>query len=100
MIPILSSSAARCGKLERIMNTVTEAVSTSITSALPEIMSPLQLSLYLGLSLHTLQRYRCERIRNPNSKKAGPKFKKVGNKIFYKVHDVQSWLDGSSDGDQ
>ncbi len=82
------------------MSTVTEAIQSSITSALPEIMSPLQLSLYLGLSLHTLQRYRCERIRNPNSKKAGPKFKKVGNKIFYKVHDVQSWLDGSSDEDQ
>ena len=73
---------------------------TTITSALPAIMSPQALSLYLGLSLHTLQRYRCERIRNPNSEKAGPKFKKVGNKIFYKVHDVQSWLDGSSDGDQ
>ena len=75
------------------MSTVTEAVQSSITSSLPEIMTPLQLSLYLGLSLHTLQRYRCERIRNPNSKNVGPKFKKVGNKIFYKVRDVQTWIE-------
>jgi hypothetical protein len=75
------------------MSTVTEAVQSSITSSLPEIMTPLQLSLYLGLSLHTLQRYRCERIRNPNSKNVGPKFKKVGNKIFYKVRDVQAWIE-------
>ena len=75
------------------MSTVTEAFQSSITSSLPEIMTPQQLSLYLGLSLHTLQRYRCERIRNPNSKNVGPKFKKVGNKIFYKVRDVQAWIE-------
>ena len=75
------------------MSTVTEAFQSSITSSLPEIMTPQQLSLYLGLSLHTLQRYRCERIRNPNSKNVGPKFKKVGNKIFYQVRDVQAWIE-------
>jgi len=51
-------------------------------------MTTPQLSDYLGLSPHTLQRYRCNG--------GGPKFKKIGNKIFYAESDVMAWIEASS----
>ncbi len=53
-----------------------------------ERMTTEEAANYIGLSKKTLAGYRCDGV--------GPKFVKLGSRVFYKKSDLDSWIDSNS----
>ena len=68
---------------------------TTVTAAVPtpsrSLLSPAELSAYLGIPLATIYRWRSQRN--------GPSGIRVGRHVRYRVADIEAWLEQQRDRD-
>ncbi len=59
--------------------------SSSVNSMLSVMLTASELATLIGKNVRTLANWRCARI--------GPRFVKIGNSVWYRVSDVENWID-------
>ena len=58
--------------------------SNSFDSMLSAMLTASELAALIGKNVRTLANWRCARI--------GPRFVKIGNSVWYRVNDVENWI--------
>ena len=59
-----------------------------MTMTKPNLVNTKQASVYVGLSPITLSRMRREHV--------GPRFLRLGKRVYYRLEDLNSWLDSAT----
>ena len=82
-IGFLSRAVVFSGKRSEVskVSMLTEALH----SILPKLLTVEDLCAYLDRSCHTLQKWRVEGN--------GPRYRRIGNRIFYAESDVLAWIE-------